>query len=239
MTAPLVEIDDLQVMRGRKSVLRIDHLDILRGEVLAVVGPNGAGKSSLLLTLARLIRPNQASILFAGQPIEQASDLSIRRRIALVLQDPLLFDMSVFDNVAMGLRFRGMSKNAIKPAVDQWLDKLGIADLHERRATELSGGEAQRVCIARALVLEPELLLLDEPFSALDPPTRRRLSADFSALLAETKTTTVLVTHNIADAQQIAHRIAVILSGSLRKVGSVDEILNSAEDSEIKEFVQQ
>ena len=156
-----------------------------------------------------------------------------------MLQDPLLFDMSVFDNVASGLRFRGVVKSEIEPAVDRWLERMGIADLRHRRATDLSGGEAQRVCIARAMVLEPQLLLLDEPFSALDPPTRRRLSADFSALLSETQTTTVLVTHDFSEASQLAHRMAVILEGKLRRVGTPQQILNTIDDPEIASFVHE
>ncbi len=103
-----------------------------------------------------------------------------------MLQDPLLFDTSVFDNVASGLRFRGMDKDEIARRVPLWLERLGVAHLSKRRAGQLSGGEAQRVSLARALVLEPELLLLDEPFSALDPPTRARLRDDLKHLLAKT-----------------------------------------------------
>ena len=235
----LLEIRDLQVIRGRKTVLIVDHLAIARGEVLAVVGPNGAGKSSLMLTLARLIRPKSGQILFNGKATNDESDLTYRRRIALVLQDPLLFDMSVFDNVASGLRFRSVPKKTINATVDQWLERLGIAHLKKRRATELSGGEGQRVSLARALALKPELLLLDEPFSALDPPTRKRLQTELAAVLAETNTTTILITHDLEEATQLGSRMAIFLGGSLRQVGTPDEILHSATDPEIIEFVRQ
>ncbi len=238
MTSPLVEIRDLHVMRGRKMVLTVDQLSIGHGEVLAVVGPNGAGKSSLLMTLARLIRPKSATITFNNQPTAQESDVTYRRRIAMVLQDPLLFDMSVFDNVASGLRFRRTPKETVAPLVDQWLERLGIAHLRDRRGSDLSGGEAQRACIARAMVLKPQLLLLDEPFSALDPPTRKRLSADFANLLSETETTTVIVTHDFAEAATLAHRMAIILDGQLRRVGTPTDILNTIDDPDIMQFVQ-
>ena len=236
---PLLEIRDLQVMRGRKTVLTVDHLAIARGEVLAVVGPNGAGKSSLMLTLARLIRPKSGQILFNGIATNDESDLTYRRRIALVLQDPLLFDMSVFDNIASGLRFRSVPKKTISATVDQWLERLDIAHLKKRRATELSGGEGQRVSLARALALKPELLLLDEPFSALDPPTRKRLQTELAAVLAETNTTTILITHDLEEATQLGSRMAIFLGGSLRQVGTPDEIFNSTHDPEILEFVRQ
>lgn len=233
----LVSIRELHVQRGRKSVLRVERLDILPGEVMAVVGPNGAGKSSLLLALARLIRPKSATILFNNQPTEREPDLVYRRRIAMVLQTPLLFDMSVFDNVASGLRFRGEPKQAIAKRVDQWLERLGIAHLRDRRGGALSGGEAQRACIARAMVLEPQLLLLDEPFSALDPPTRRRLSADFAQLLSETQTTTIIVTHDFDEAAKLAHRMAIILNGQLRRVDTPQALLSATDDPDIAAFL--
>jgi len=218
MTLPLVKIQNLSVKRGRKQVLAVDTLTLDRGDVLAVVGPNGAGKSTLLLVLARLINPTEGSIRLEGQEI--ISDLAYRRRIALVLQDPLLFDRSVFDNVASGLRFRGWPKKEIDRTVHLWLERLGILELKNRRATELSGGEAQRVSLARAFVLKPELLLLDEPFSALDPPTRRRLVEQLSALLEDTGTTTVLVTHDLAEAARLGKRMAIIWDGRLRQIAT-------------------
>ena len=218
----LLKIRDLYIERGGKTVLTIDDLTIEEGEVLAVVGPNGAGKSTLLLTLARLLRPKRGEILFNGRQASSESDTAYRRRIALVLQDPLLFDTSVFGNVASGLRFRGLEKSEIQPRVEMWLERLGIPELKNRRGTELSGGEAQRVSLARALVLEPELLLLDEPFAALDPPTHKRLLGELSALLAETHTTTVFITHDLEEAVRLGRRMAVILKGMLRQVGPPD-----------------
>jgi len=235
----LLEIRDLRVERGGKTVLTIRELNIEKGEVLAVVGPNGAGKSTLLLTLARLLRPKHGEIWFNGQQALAESDTVYRRRIALVLQDPLLFDMSVFDNVASGLRFRGVEKSEIQPRVEKWLERLGILDLKKRRATELSGGEAQRVSLARALVLEPELLLLDEPFSALDPPTRKRMLGELSDLLAETQMTAVFITHDLEEAVRLGQRMAVILKGNLRGAGPPDEILRSSNDPEIIAFTRQ
>lgn len=235
----LLQIRDLCVERGGKTVLTIDELSIEKGDVLAVVGPNGAGKSTLLLTLARLLRPKHGEISFNGRQSLVESDTAYRRRIALVLQDPLLFDVSVFDNVASGLRFRGLEKSKIQPRVEMWLERLGILELKKRRATELSGGEAQRVSLARALVLEPELLLLDEPFAALDPPTHKRLLTELSALLAETQTTTVFITHDLDEAIRLGQLMAIILNGELRQVGLPDEILRASNDPEIIAFTQQ
>jgi tungstate transport system ATP-binding protein len=234
---PLVELRDLLVKRGEHPALQLDHLAIQNGEVLAVVGPNGAGKSTLLLTLARLLKPERGEIQFNGQPASAESDTTYRRRIALVMQDPLLFDTSVFDNVASGLRFRGISRDEIRQKVPIWLERLGVGHLAKRRAGQLSGGEAQRVSLARALVLEPQLLLLDEPFSALDPPTRSRLLDDLGALLKETATTTVFVTHDLPEAAQLAGRMAVIISNRLRQVGEPESVFASPADEDVAGFV--
>ncbi len=192
--SPLVEIRNLLVRRGGRDALEVGSLEIRAGEVLALVGPNGAGKSTLLLALARLIPSARGEILFAGRRLADWDTLEYRRRLSFVFQDPLLLDLSVARNVALGLRFRGASKADIDLRARRWLHLLGIGSLSNRPATGLSGGEAQRVSLARALVLDPELLLLDEPFAALDPPSRRRLLDDLSTLLAQDHRTTVLVT---------------------------------------------
>lgn len=236
MTA-LVEIRDLLVKRGEHPALQLDHLAIQNGEALAVVGPNGAGKSTLLLTLARLLKPERGEIRFNGQQASAESDTAYRRRVALVMQDPLLFDASVFENVASGLRFRGIARGKIRHKVPLWLERLDVRHLAQRRAGELSGGEAQRVSLARALVLEPQLLLLDEPFSALDPPTRGRLLDDLGALLKETATTTIFVTHDLPEASQLASRMAVIIGNRLRQVGSPEMVFAAPADEEVARFV--
>jgi tungstate transport system ATP-binding protein len=234
---PLVEIRDLLVRRGEHPALQLDHLTIKSGEVLAVVGPNGAGKSTLLLTLARLLKPERGELRFSRQPASAESDTAYRRRIALVMQDPLLFDTSVFDNVASGLKFRGVPKDEIRHKAPLWLERLGVGHLAKRRAGQLSGGEAQRVSLARALILEPQLLLLDEPFSALDPPTRSRLLEDLGALLKETSTTTVFVTHDLTEAAQLGNRMAVVIGNRLRQVGDPEDVFASPADEEVKGFV--
>lgn len=233
----LVDIRDLLVKRGTHPALQLDHLAIQEGEVLGIVGPNGAGKSTLLLTLARLLKPERGKILFNGQRASAESDTVYRRRIALVMQDPLLFDASVFDNVASGLRFRGLSKEEIRHKVPLWLERLGVGHLSKRRADQLSGGEAQRVSLARALVLKPQLLLLDEPFSALDPPTRSRLLEDLGLLLDETATTTVFVTHDLAEATQLAWRMAVIVGNRLRQSGRPEDVFAAPVDEDVAQFL--
>jgi ABC-type sulfate/molybdate transport systems ATPase subunit len=235
---PLIEIRDLTVQRGGRTTLFIDALQIQPGEVLALVGPNGAGKSTLLLALAHLIPVEHGQILFRGRPLSEWDVLEYRRKIAFVFQEPLLLDLAVAQNVALGLRFRGLGRQDVEVRAGQWLRALGIAPLAKRRASQLSGGEAQRVSLARALALDPELLLLDEPFGSLDPPAREKLIDDLSALLAQDHRATVLVTHDLKEAARLGDRIGVIVGGRLRQVGTARQIKARPADQEVAEFLR-
>ena len=235
----MIEIRGLLVQRNGRDVLNIDSLDIQRGETLAVVGPNGAGKSTLLLALASLLKPVSGEIRFDGKSLRELDDLEYRRKISFVFQSPLLLDMTVEQNIALGLKFRGISKEETHERVNRRIKQLGIESLSKRRASQLSGGEAQRVSLARAFVLEPELLLLDEPFAALDPPTRKKLIDDLSALLAEDQRMAVFVTHNLNEAAQFSHRIAVIVNGMLRQVGTAKQIKSKPADETVQAFLEE
>jgi tungstate transport system ATP-binding protein len=237
MEESILSVKDLVVSRNDQTVLRVDALDIAHGEVLAVIGPNGAGKSTLLLVLARLLAPNTGQIYFRGLPMEQEDELSYRRRIALVLQEPLLLHRSVFDNVAAGLRFRGVHRDEVRARTMNWLERLEISHLKDRQGHRLSGGEAQRTSLARAFALQPELLFLDEPFSALDAPTRARLLQDLHALLNETGITTVFITHDLDEALVLGDRVAVLLAGVLRQVGRPQDVFASPNDADVAAFV--
>lgn len=235
----MIEIQNLLIQRNKRSVLHVDSLQIQRGETLTVVGPNGAGKTTLLLALAYLLKPMHGEIHFNGKSLRDWNELDYRRKVSFVFQSPLLLDMTVEENVALGLKFRGISKEEIHRRVGRWIKALGVESLAKRRASQLSGGEAQRVSLARALVLEPELLLLDEPFAALDPPTRSKLFEDLSTLLAEDGRTAVFVTHNLNEAARVSQRVAVIVDGSLRQVGTAREIKTQPADATVQAFLQE
>lgn len=234
---PELELQQVIVRRGGRQVLSVDQISIYNHETLAVIGPNGSGKSTLLLALARLIEPDSGQILFRGQNIREMQALAYRRRIALVLQDPLLLSGSVDDNVAVGLRFRGVPPAEINKRVQYWLEKLGIAHLRKRMANSLSGGEAQRVSLARSFVLEPDILMLDEPFSALDAPTRRRLLDDIHQLLKSTPVTSLFVTHDMNEALLLADRVAVLLNGRMVQMGSPQQVFTTPASQEVAAFV--
>jgi tungstate transport system ATP-binding protein len=235
----LISIHDLLIQRNGRDALKIKSLDVKRGETLAIVGPNGAGKSTLLLALAHLIKPKHGEILFNGKPISQMNELEYRRKISFVFQDPLLMDMTVEKNIALGLKFRGTDKDETRTRANRWSQAMGVESLLGRRAGQLSGGEAQRVSLARAFVLDPELLLMDEPFSAVDPPTRVQLLKDLSTLLSQDHRTTIFVTHNLKEAAQISDRVAVIINGELKQVGTSKEIKAKPADKSVKEFLNE
>jgi tungstate transport system ATP-binding protein len=202
----LVSINNLLVQRSGRKVLEIDHLTIERGVVLAVAGPNGAGKTTLLLVLARLLKPDQGEIQFNGQAWEEISDLNYRRRIGLVMQNSLLLNCSVFENIALILQFRRLPRPEVNKRTEEWLERLGLSHLRKRSASQLSGGEARRVALARAFAIQPDLLLLDEPFSALDRESRHKLQDDLKTIFLTTKTTTVFSTHSETDVQNLSNR---------------------------------
>jgi tungstate transport system ATP-binding protein len=236
VSQPKLSLRDIQVRRGRADIVKVPHLDVLRGEVLVIIGPNGAGKSILLETLALLQRPAQGRVLFEEQPVD-GRELGLRRRMAVVFQDPLLLRRSVADNVAMGLQLRGAPRSVRREKAALWMRRFGITHLAQRSAVTISGGEAQRTNLARAFALDPEVLLLDEPFSALDQPTREELLDELSDALRDTGVTTVFVTHDRAEALRLGDRVAVMMGGSIRQVGTAAEVFAAPVDEEVAAFV--
>lgn len=220
----ILETNDIIVKRGGATVLELPRLELYEGETLCLVGPNGAGKSTLLLTLATLARPLRGKMVFRGKSIGR--DLSIieyRRKLAMVFQEPLLFDTTVFNNVASGLRIRGIAKEKVTGAVKKQLERFHVPHLLKRSAKALSGGEAQRVSLARALALEPEILFLDEPFSALDPWSRGSLMADMKEVIRGKGITTVFATHSIEEALFLSDRVARMEKGIILRYDQPEE----------------
>jgi len=234
---PILEAHNLVVRRQGGVVLQVEHLAIYPGEILAVIGPNGAGKSTLLLTLTKLLKSTIGQIYHRGNLVSAGDELAYRRQLALVLQDPLLVDATVYMNVATGLRFRRQSSARIKSRVEKALEHLGISHLKNRKANQLSGGEAQRVSLARALCIEPDILLLDEPFGALDAPTRTRLLEDFKQLLARTRQTTIFITHDMDEALALGDRVAVLVAGELRQIGPPEKVFSNPADLDVANLV--
>ncbi len=236
MITPLLQLRNIQINRDGVQILELPALDVEQGEILAIMGPNGAGKSTLMMAISGLIPIQNGEVRFAGRRVSPYQELAYRRRLALVMQDPLLLHASVYDNIASGLRFRQVAPKETNTRIQQWLEKFSIAGLKNRPAHKLSGGEAQRVSLARAFVLQPELMLLDEPFSALDAPTRNQLLTDLKARLSETKITTLFITHDLDEALALSDRVAIIMQGQLRQVGTGREIFSAPANPEVARF---
>ncbi len=233
----IVEIKEIQVVKKRHTILDVPELTVNRGETFTVIGPNGAGKSTLLRVLGLLEAPAQGTVTFDGEPVKfRGNLLRFRRKIALVLQEAMLRNASTFENVATGLRFRGISHRETSKRAEVWMERLDISHLKRQNARTLSGGEAQRVSLARALVLDPELLLLDEPFSALDEPSRDSLMEDLQRILDETKISTIFVTHQRSEALAFSDRVAVMLNGHIKQVGDTETVFSSPISEEVASF---
>lgn len=218
-------------VRARVDERDVDvSLEVAAGETVALLGPNGAGKSTVLSVLTGLVRPSAGRVELGGRLLTSYDDgarvdvAPHRRRIALLAQEPLLFPhLSVLDNVAFGLRAAGVARPDARRRAQEWLDTVGIGDLGERRPSQVSGGQAQRAAVARALAAEPDLLLLDEPMAALDVEVTPALRQTLRRVLAER--TCVIVTHDVLDALLLADRVVVLEGGRVVEEGPSREVL--------------
>src|SRR5574341_1619615 len=237
MAEALLTLQEILVRYDERTILDIPFLAVEGGEVLAVIGPNGAGKSTLLRVMGLLEPPAKGTIRFRGREVSGADFLPVRRRMATVFQEPLLVNASVYENAALGLKLRGLAPASIERRVKPWLERLGITQLVKRPARSLSGGEAQRTSLARALALDPELLLLDEPFSSLDPPTREGLLLDLEKILRETGVAAVFVTHDRDEAFMLGDRVAVLIGGRILQVGETTKVFTQPVNEAVADFV--
>lgn len=219
---------DLRVRAGGRELVHVSALHVPAGRTLAVLGPNGAGKSTLLRALGLLGRHSiSGEILLDGRPVSREQ---MRAAVAAVLQRPILRRGTVATNVASGLRFRGVGRREASERARYWLEVLSIGHLADRDAGTLSGGEAQRVSIARALAVGPRVLLLDEPFTGLDATSRADLLADLRAALDHHDAATVLVTHDRHEARALAQDTALLIGGRIRHHGLTQHVLDDPRD---------
>ena len=234
----LMKIEHIILSRGGVTVLDIPELNVHRGRILALIGPNGAGKSTLLLMLAGLLKPKQGKIYFRGIPVESRNDLTqLRRDISVVFQEPLLLNGSVYENVALGLKFRKINKGEIKDRVQKALEYFGISHLEKRSARALSGGEAKRVSLARAFAIKPQIIMLDEAFNSLDPPSRETIIDDLKNTLDETKITAVLALHDREETLRLAKDVSVMNNGKIVQSGTTAKVFNHPDSEFVANFV--
>lgn len=222
---------------GGRRVLEIDRLTVEPGEILGIVGPSGSGKSTLLRLMALVESPTGGQIAFCGKPTAgPQTPLALRRKIAMVFQRPVLLNRSVAENVAYGLRVRGERDARLK--IESALKRVGLSEMAGVAAAKLSGGEAQRVALARTLALEPEALLLDEPTANLDPYNVGLIESIVRRVNEARGTTAVLVTHNVFQAKRLATRTGLLLAGRLIELAPTEEFFEAPADPRTAAFVR-
>ncbi|MDR1701529.1 MAG: ABC transporter ATP-binding protein [Sporomusaceae bacterium] len=220
-----VSIKNMKSCRDGRVVLDIDEILIHKSEHVAVVGINGAGKSTLLQVINALLPYQSGEVKIFGQTQNTKNAFKLRQISSLVFQEPILLEDTVYENIALPLKFRKTPAKEIAPLVKKAMASFHCEHLASRHALSLSGGEAQRVCLARALVYEPELLLLDEPFTALDAVTRTEILADLKKAATDVGMTVILVSHNYKDVLYFATRAIALESGKIIQDGAPEKLL--------------
>jgi len=233
---PILQVEQLKIRRGGVQVIDLPRFSVAADQKVAVIGPNGAGKSSFLLGLACLINRDGGRISFNGSEVTQRDENAYRRQIAMVFQEPLLFDTTVLDNVAEGLRIRGTKRSEARELGMESLELFKIGHLASRSAHKLSGGEAQRVSLARAFAVKPKLILMDEPFSSLDLPTRIVLAEDLGRILHESGTAAIIATHDRIEALRVVDRLVVMDKGTIVQEGSPAEVMENPVNAFVAAF---
>ena len=233
--------DEIQEETGHVVAVKDVDFEVRRGECFVVMGLSGSGKSTLLRTLTRLIEPTGGSITIDGHDVRDLSqrDCGSAAQVAMVFQHFGLFPhRSVIDNIAYGLEVRGMGKVKRTEKAEEILDLVGLGGWGERFPRELSGGMQQRVGLARAMAMDPEILFFDEPFSALDPLIRREMQDELLDLQAKLQKTMVFITHDFLEAIKMGDHIAIMKDGEIVQIGTPEEIVAAPVDDYVREFTE-
>ncbi|MEG0776904.1 MAG: ATP-binding cassette domain-containing protein [Raoultibacter sp.] len=232
-----LDVHDLSLQRGQ-FVLRNVSFSVAEGEIFCLLGQTGAGKTILLEALAGAYKLRPGQIIFFGQ---DTAHLSIQgRKTSFVYQDYGLFPhLNVYDNIAYGLKRHRVPRSVVQQQVTDIMELLSLTRITDQYPQTISGGERQRTALARAFVLEPQLLLLDEPFSALDPSTKMKMYEEVKRLHAAYGCTIVFVTHDFAEAQYLADRIGIMLKGELREVVNAATLMEGSYAADVAAFLGQ
>jgi glycine betaine/proline transport system ATP-binding protein len=238
-------ISKQEALEKYNSVIGVSDVsfNVKKGEIFCVMGLSGSGKSTLVRHINRLLEPTSGQILINNEDVMKFDSKSLQdlrnKKIGMVFQNfALMPHRSVLDNIAMPLEIRGISKNDRLDAANKILDIVELQGWGNKFAHELSGGMQQRVGLARALAADPDFLLMDEPFSALDPLIRRQLQAEFIKLSKQMKKTTVFITHDLDEAVRVGHRIAIMRDGKVIQIGTPEEIVMKPADNYVADFVK-
>ncbi|WP_377810203.1 ABC transporter ATP-binding protein [Azospirillum sp. A29] len=231
-----ITISKVSKAYGKAAVLQGVELAIDNGTFFTLLGPSGCGKTTLLRTIAGFISPDTGKILFDGEDVTRVP--VHRRDIGMVFQDYALFpDKTVSANVAYGLRARGQDRSTVEKCVAEYLDRVGLAHLGDRYPAELSGGQRQRAALARALVIRPRVLLMDEPLSNLDAKLRVTMRETILDLQRASRTTTIFVTHDQEEALSMSDRIAILDRGVIAQVGTPEDLYERPTNAYVADFI--
>ncbi len=233
----ILSVKNLSIKKSNKEIINIDNFTISEGSITSIIGENGAGKTTFILTLAGLLKPSYGTIFFKDKSIKDMPLSEYRKHISIVFQENLLINDNVYNNVALGLKFRNLPHSKIEKKVDDILSRFKIKHLKYQKANTLSGGEAKRVSIARALVIEPKILFLDEPFSSLDSLSKEDIITDMIKVLKEKNITVVMSTHDKYEALRLSHSIIVLEKGKIIQKGIKEDIIKYPANSFVASFV--
>jgi tungstate transport system ATP-binding protein len=235
----MIRIEAVSKKFGNAEILKKIDLTIQKGEIFTLIGPSGSGKTTLIRLINLLDIPTSGKIVFDGTDTsaQEKAQILVRRRMGMVFQKPAVLNTTVAENVAFGLKFRGVEKSQIEKRVQDALDLVGLNNFSSRRAITLSGGEMQRVSLARAMVTEPDVLLLDEPTANLDPVSSEIIEDLILHINRQLHTTVILSTHDMLQGQRLADRIGVIMDGRIVQVGTTNDIFYHPAGRDIARFV--
>jgi osmoprotectant transport system ATP-binding protein len=239
--APIIELNDVSKAYGDAHALERVTLSVGAGEFLAIVGPSGSGKTTLLRLINRLAEPTSGQVLVEHQDVRLADPPALRRRIGYVFQGIGLFPhMTVAENIAITPRLIGWPKEKRAARADELLQLVRLEPAHYRGRfpAELSGGERQRVGVARALAAEPKIVLMDEPFGALDALNRDAIGHDYRALHEKLGLTTVMITHDLTEAVLLADRVMVVHQGKVIEEGTPQQLMTAPKNAYVRELIE-
>ncbi len=231
-----IGVRDVRMVKGGRAIVDVANLDVAPGETVAIIGPNGAGKSTLLNILGLLANPDTGWVTFDGVPIQKKRRQQFRGRMACVFQSPLLLDRSVLANIELGMKLRKLPFEERKLRAGKWMELLGLSSLSDRGVRGLSGGEAQRVNLARAFALQPEVLFMDEPLEALDAPTRAEMIDELGGLIKSGAGSAVIVTHDRSVAFSLGDRVVVMIDGKIAQCGTPEDVFERPANPEVALF---
>jgi molybdopterin-binding protein len=234
---PKLEIKNIIHFYEEKKILDINRVYINEGESVVIFGPNGSGKSTLLRIMSLIEKPSKGEIYFKGEKINKKNSLNIRRNFVLLLQKPIFFRGKVKDNIIYGLKIRKIPGKEIQLRLKKIISLLSLEKLIDRRIDELSGGEEQKINLARALILQPEILFLDEPFSFLDASVKEEVIYELRRIIKKLKQTTVFVTHDWEEAVLLGDRVILLYEGKVYQEGPIEEVFNKPKHKMLAKLV--